>query len=202
MKDRPFLFFAVVVLLSLVISGIRPASYGVWLFELSLGFAAFLALVFTHRRFRFSPLVYGLASLHFIVLAVGAHYTYAEVPLFNWLRDALHLSRNHFDRVGHFMQGFVPALAAREVLLRKTALKKGFLLSLLVVSVCLAFSALYEILEWIIAANFYPTSGLEWLGIQGDIWDTQKDMFFALFGAVVAVLGFSRIHDQSMRNKK
>jgi putative membrane protein len=177
----------------------RPYDYGTWAFELALGFAGLAVLAATRRRFHMSGLAYALAAVHFVILAAGAKYTYAEMPLFNWLRDALGLARNHFDRVGHFMQGFVPAILAREVLLRTSPLRPGKWLSFLCVAVPLAFSAFYELLEWWMVALFYPSHGPYWLGMQGDPWDAQWDMLMALAGATLAIALLSRLHDRSMR---
>ena len=176
----------------------KPYDYGTWAFELALGFAGVAVLIATYRRFPMSNLVYALAAVHFVVLAAGAKYTYAEMPLFNWLRDVLGLSRNHFDRVGHFMQGFVPAIIARELLLRTSPLRPGKWLSFLCVAVCLAFSAFYELLEWWMVVVFYPAEGPSWLGMQGDPWDAQSDMLMALTGAILAILLLSRLHDRSL----
>jgi putative membrane protein len=194
----PYVVFLAVVALTFVWSAIRPADYGVWIFELSLGLVGVAFLVATRARFPFSGLVYALAAVHFAILACGAKYTYAEMPLFNWLRDAFHLSRNHFDRVGHLAQGFIPAMFVREFLRRAGGLKPGALLGFLCVSVCLAFSAFYEILEWWIVVKFYPASGPEWLGMQGDPWDAQEDMLMALIGSCAAILTLSSRHERSM----
>jgi len=194
----PYAAFLSVVTVALVWSAIRPRDYGVWIFELSIGLAGVVFLVATRRVYPFSGLVYTLAAIHFVILACGAKYTYAEMPLFNWLRDAFHLSRNHFDRVGHLAQGFIPAMFAREFLRRTGRLKSGPLLGFLCVSVCLAFSAFYEILEWQVVLKFYPTSGPEWLGMQGDPWDTQEDMLMALIGSTTSVLTLSSLHERSM----
>ncbi|HPD13693.1 MAG TPA: DUF2238 domain-containing protein [Planctomycetota bacterium] len=182
----------------LVWSAIRPHSYDVWAFEIAAGVIGVAVLAALYPRFRFSNLAYVLVAVHFAILAVAAKYTYAEMPLFNWLRDALGLSRNHYDRVGHFAQGFVPAILAREVLRRTAGLRPGGMLSLLCACVCLAISAAWEIIEWWIVVFFYPTSGPEWLGLQGDVWDAQWDMFLALAGAVAALVLLSRRHDRSM----
>lgn len=194
----PYALFLSVVAATLVWSAIRPADYGVWFFELSLGLVGVAFLIATRARFPFSGLVYALAAVHFAILACGAKYTYAEMPLFNWLRDAFHLSRNHFDRVGHLAQGFIPAMFVREFLRRAGGLRPGALLAFLCVSVCLAFSAFYEILEWWIVLKFYPTSGPEWLGMQGDPWDAQEDMLMALIGSSAAILVLSALHERSM----
>ena len=194
----PYVVFLSVVATVLVWSAIRPRDYGVWIFELSLGLVGVAFLIATRRRFALSGLVYALAALHFTILACGAKYTYAEMPLFNWLRDTLHLSRNHFDRVGHLAQGFIPAMFVREFLRRAGGLRPGALLGFLCVSVCLAFSAFYEILEWRVVLTFYPTSGPEWLGMQGDPWDAQEDMLMALIGSSTSILALSSLHERSM----
>lgn len=189
----------VVTVLVTVLSAINPHDYATWFFELMLGWIGVGVLVAIRPRLRFSGLIYYVCAVHVVVLGLGAHYTYAEMPVFNWLKEAWDLSRNHFDRVGHFFQGFTPALLVREVFIRRTGLRRGKLLALVSIALPLAFSALYEILEagWVIA--FYPQEGPSWLGMQGDIWDAQWDMFMAFSGATVAVLGFSRLHDRSMR---
>ena len=179
-------------------SAIDPPDYGVWIFELVPGSVATAILVLTFKRFRFSSLAYLLICGQFLVLATGAKYTYAEVPLFDWLQDQLHLRRNHFDRVGHFVQGFVPAIIVRELLLRLSPLLRGKWLFVVVISICLAFSALYEILEMWVVLLFYPDSGPEWLGMQGDPYDAQWDMSMALIGATLAQLTLGRLHDRSI----
>ncbi len=179
-------------------SAIDPPDYGVWIFELVPGSIATAILVLTFKRFRFSSLAYLLICGQFLVLATGAKYTYAEVPLFDWLQDQLHLRRNHFDRVGHFVQGFVPAIIVRELLLRLSPLHRGKWLFVVVISICLAFSAGYEILEVWVVLLFYPDSGPEWLGLQGDPYDAQWDMTLALIGATLAQLTLGRLHDRSI----
>jgi putative membrane protein len=154
-----------------------------------------MALAFIYPRFQFTSFVYLLITLHACILFVGGHYTYAEVPLFNWIRDHFHLARNDYDRVGHFAQGFVPALVAREVLLRqKIVLKRGWLF-FIVLSICLAVSAAYELLEWRVAVGTGSAADA-FLGTQGDPWDTQEDMATAAVGALTALLFFSRWHDR------
>lgn len=181
----------------LIWSAIRPHDYPTWLFEISLGLAGIAVLFFTYRRFPFSNLVYVFVLLHFIILAVGAKYTYAEEPLFNWLRDTFGLARNYFDRVGHFAQGFTPALLTREFLLRVTPLRPGKMLFFLTVSVCLAMSAFYELLEMWVVFAFYPKAGPEWLGLQGDPWDAQWDITMALGGAILSYALLRKAHDRS-----
>jgi putative membrane protein len=178
-------------------SAVRPHDYFTWFLEVLPVLIAVPLLFLLYPRLRFTNLLYGLILLHAIVLIVGGHYTYAEVPLFNWLRDAFHLARNHYDRVGHFMQGFVPAILAREVLVRKSPLKGSRWLPFLVVCVCLAVSACYELFEWAVALATGAAS-TEFLGTQGDVWDTQWDMFMCLVGATVALLTLSRFHQREI----
>jgi len=158
-------------------------------------------LVATYRRFPLTSLAYVLIWLHAIILMVGGHYTYAEMPLFNWIRDAFALSRNHYDRVGHFAQGFVPAILAREVLLRTSPLRAGKWLFFLVCCVSLAISAFYELVEWWAALLTSPETGTAFLGTQGDVWDTQWDMALALVGAICSQLFLGRLHDAQLTRR-
>ncbi len=154
-------------------------------------------LVPSYRRFRLTPLLYRLLALHALILIIGGFYTYAEVPLFNWLRDSFELSRNHYDRVGHFAQGFIPAILTREILIRRSPLQPGRWLFLIVTSICLAFSAFYEMIEWWTAA-INGEAAEAFLGTQGDIWDTQWDMFLALIGAITAQITLGKQHDRAL----
>jgi len=163
-------------------------------FPIFLGSAV---LVSIYSTFRFSKLVCWLMWAHAIVLMIGGHYTYAEVPLFNWIRDHFHLARNDYDRLGHFMQGFVPALISREVLIRRGILKRGPWLNFIVICICLAISAAYELLEWQ-AAVWTGEKATSFLGTQGDPWDTQWDMATALIGAIASLSFVSKAHDRSM----
>ena len=178
-------------------SGFAPRDRFVWYLEVApavIGAAVLLAL---YPRFRFTDLVYGLIWLHALVLMVGGHYTYSEMPLFNSLKDVLYLDRNYYDRVGHFFQGFVPAMIAREVLVRNSPLRPGKWLFFLVMCVALAISAVYEFIEWWVAVAT-GTAAEAFLATQGDVWDTQWDMFLALTGAVLAQLILSRVHDRQL----
>jgi putative membrane protein len=186
-----------VVAAALVWSAVRPYEYGTWLLEVLPVLVAIPLLALTYRRYRLTDLTYVLIAVHAIILVVGGHYTYARVPLGDWFRDTFELSRNHYDRLGHFAQGFVPAIIAREVLLRSSPLRRGRWLAFLVVSVCLAISASYEILEWQSAVWGGEAAG-DFLGMQGDVWDAQKDMLLALIGAIAALLTLSRLHDREM----
>ncbi|MFY9570766.1 MAG: DUF2238 domain-containing protein [Blastocatellia bacterium] len=178
-------------------SAIQPHDYFTWLLEVIPAVAGAAVLLVTYRRFRFTTLVYTLIALHMIILMVGGHYTYAEVPIGQWIRDQFDLSRNHYDRLGHFAQGFVPAMISREVLLRLNVVKRGRWLFVLVVSVCLAISALYELVEWIVSA-MTGSSGDAFLGTQGDVFDTQKDMAMAFIGALTALVSLSKLHDKQL----
>lgn len=198
-EQRPTLVMLGCVFATVLIwSAIRPHDYFTWWLEVFPALIAVVVLSFTYSRFRFTSLVYVLITVHACILFVGGHYTYAEVPLFNWIRDHFHLARNDYDRVGHFAQGFVPALVAREVLLRaKVVAKRGWVF-FIVVSICLAVSALYELLEWRVAVATGSAADA-FLGTQGDPWDTQEDMATALVGAIAALLTFSRFHDRVIR---
>src|SRR5215510_2607529 len=176
-------------------SAVHPHDYFTWVLEVFPALLALLALALTYSRFQFTTFVYALIFLHACILFVGGHYTYAEVPLFNWIRDHFHLARNDYDRLGHFAQGFVPALVAREVLLRRKIVLRGGWLFFIVWSICLAISAAYELLEWRVSVAT-GSAGDSFLGTQGDIWDTQEDMATAALGALSALLLFSRWHDR------
>jgi len=175
----------------------EPRDYFIWFLEASPAIFGAIALVLLYRRFRFTDLVYLLILVHAVILMVGAHYTYAEMPLFSWLRDEFGLARNYYDRLGHIAQGFVPAMMAREILLRFTPLQRGGWLFFLVVCFCLAFSAFYELVEWWVAVASGSAADA-FLATQGDVWDTQWDMFLALCGAIAAQLLLARIHDRQL----
>jgi putative membrane protein len=178
----------------------RPNDIATWAFELVPGLAATALLLWLgfSGRFRFSSVVYVVCALQFVILAAGAKYTYEQVPLFDWLRDTLHLSRNHADRLGHFFQGMSPTLVVRELLLRRTNLRRRWVAGCLAGSVALAFSACYEIIEWLWVVGFYPGKGPAWLGHQGDPWDAQADMLMALCGAIVAATLLARWQDRDI----
>ena len=186
-----------IVLLALVASGIAPYDRGTWVLEVVPVFIVLPILWHTWRTFPLSDLLYVLIALHALVLILGGAYTYARVPLGFWMQDWLHLTRNPYDRLGHFMQGFVPALAAREILLRGGFLRSRAMTAFLAVCVAMAISACYELVEWA-AALALGQGATEFLGTQGDPWDTQQDMFMALIGSTVAMLAFARFHDSRM----
>ncbi|MCI0351712.1 MAG: DUF2238 domain-containing protein [Acidobacteriales bacterium] len=178
-------------------SAIRPHDYFTWALEVVPALLAVVLLVLTYPRFRFTLLAYWLMAIHAAILFIGGHYTYALVPLGEWMRSAFDLTRNHYDRIGHFAQGFVPAIIAREILLRCSPLKEGRWLRFLLLCVCLAVSATYELFEWRVAV-LTGSRADDFLGTQGDPWDTQKDMLTALLGAVSALLLLSRWHDRQL----
>jgi len=182
---------------ALVGSGVAPHDRLTWTLEVFPVILGIAILTATYSELPLSPLVYRLLFVHAVILIVGGHYTYARVPIGFWVQDLLDLSRNHYDRLGHLVQGFVPAILAREILLRRSPLRTGKWLFFLVVCVCLAFSALYELLEWW-AAILGGESARSFLGTQGDEWDTQWDMFLALLGAILAHLVLRRAHDRSI----
>ncbi len=168
-----------------------------WFLEVAPVILGVIILAATYHRFRFTNLVYLLISIHAVILMVGGHYTYAEVPLFDWIKDMFGFARNHYDRVGHFVQGFVPAMVAREILIRSSPLRVGKWLFFIVVCICLAISAFYELIEWWVAVAS-GTAAEAFLGTQGDVWDTQWDMFLALCGAILAQLLLGRVHDRAL----
>jgi putative membrane protein len=168
-----------------------------WWLEASPAIIGLIVLIAIYRKFKFSSLVSILIWLHIIILLVGAHYTYSRMPVFNWIRDTFELSRNHYDRLGHLAQGFIPAMIAREVLLRQTPLERSGWLFFIIVSVCLAIAASYELLEWAAAVTTREGSK-EFLALQGDDWDTQKDMALCLLGSIAALLSLSKLHDRSL----
>ena len=175
-------------------SGLAPHDRLTWWLEVAPALAGLAALAMAWRRFRFTDLALTLIALHMILLCVGGKYTYALVPLGDWVRDALHLARNHYDRLGHFAQGFVPAIVAREIIRRRRVLAKRGWLPFLIVSICLAISACYELVEWLVALTSKEAAD-SFLGTQGDPWDTQEDMATAFVGAIAALLTLSRWHD-------
>jgi len=191
-----FLLFGVVAVL--LWSGIAPKDRFTWFLEVAPVLIALPLLLLTRARFPLTPLAYVAIALHAVILMVGGHYTYAEMPLFNWLRDSFDLARNHYDRVGHIAQGFFPALVAREILIRRSPLKPGAWLFFLTTCFCLAFSAFYEMIEWWVAISS-GDDAVAFLATQGDVWDTQWDMFLALLGALSAQLLLSKPHDRQLR---
>lgn len=187
----------VLIVLALLVSGIGPFDRLTWFLEVAPVLVALPILIATRDRFPLTPLAYVLIALHAAILCVGGHYTYALVPAGDWVRDALGLARNPYDRLGHLAQGFVPAILAREILLRRTPLKPGGWLAFLVLCVCMAISALYELVEWW-TALISGEAAEAFLGTQGDHWDTQWDMCLCGIGAALALVLLSRTHQRQL----
>ena len=186
-----------IVLAVVVWSGIGPKDRLTWWLEVAPTLIGLVVLFALRKRFRFTPLLQTLIAVHMILLAVGGHYTYAEVPIGDWFRDTFNLGRNHYDRLGHFAQGFVPALIAREIIRRRGIVPSRAWTAFFSFCAAMMISAVYELIEWI-AATIYGQNADAFLGGQGDIWDTQKDMACALVGAMVALLLLSRWHDRQI----
>ena len=178
-------------------SGLQPYDRLTWWLEIFPGLVGLIVLGATYRHFRFTTLCYTLIALHICLLCVGGHYTYARVPLFDWLREAFHWHRNHYDRLGHFAQGLVPAMIAREMFIRLSVIAKRGWMPFLIVCVCLAISAFYELIEWW-TALLSGDAATSFLATQGDVWDTQEDMLMALIGAICALIFLQRLQDRQL----
>lgn len=197
MKAREPLSLLILTLIALLISGMGPKDRVTWWMEVAPVLIGAPLLIATFWRFRLTPMLYRLLAVHALILVIGGHYTYAEVPAGFWVQDLFGFARNHYDRLGHFAQGFIPALLAREILLRTSPLRPGAWLFFLITCVCLAVSACYEFIEWG-AALMGGESAEAFLGTQGDVWDTQWDMFMALIGAMTALAVLSCVHDRAL----
>jgi putative membrane protein len=184
----------------LVWSAIEPHDYPTWFLEVLPALIGAAVLWFTRRSFPLTSLAYLLILIHCVILMVGGHYTYAEVPLFDWIREAFDQSRNNYDKLGHFAQGFVPAIVAREVVIVKNVFNDVAWRNFFIVCFCLGFSAFYELIEWWVAL-LSGEAAESFLGTQGYIWDTQSDMALALLGAILALLLLGRLHDRQLRAK-
>lgn len=191
-----FLFLFAVVLLW---SAIAPKDYFTWFLEVFPALIGLLILSITYKKFKFTNLVYGLILIHACILMVGGHYTYAEVPLFDWIKNTLDLTRNNYDKVGHFAQGFVPAMITRELLIRKKIINSRAWMNFIVVSISMAISASYELIEWLVA-ELTGDSAASFLGTQGYVWDTQSDMLYATIGAVLALITLSKTQDKLIQH--
>lgn len=178
-------------------SAINPKDQFTWFLEVLPALIGFIVIVATYKRFPLTDLVYTLIVIHATILCVGGHYTYAEVPLFDWVRDTFGQSRNNYDKVGHFAQGFIPAIIVRELFIRKNVVSIARWRNFLIVAVCLAMSAFYEFFEWFVAAGTGEAADA-FLGTQGYVWDTQSDMLYATIGAVAALVLLSRVHDRQL----
>lgn len=191
------MLWGAIYLAALIWSGIAPKDVYTWFLEVLPALIAAGVLAGTRRRFPLTPLVYILILIHSLILMQGGHYTYAEEPFFNWLKEALGWPRNNYDKLGHFAQGFIPVMVAREILLRKAVVNGRGWLNFLVVCVCLAISALYELIEWWVA-ELSGTGADAFLATQGYVWDTQSDMAFALLGAIAALFLLGKVHDRQL----
>jgi len=204
---KKYWILIILFLLGLVLSGIHPHDYFTWLLEVFPAIIGLFVLLLTFKKFKFSDLTYFLILAHCYILFIGGHYTYAEVPLFDWIKDTFEQSRNNYDKVGHFAQGFVPAMIVRELFVRKEIVKHKSWLSFLTVCVCISISVFYEFLEWLVAI-IIGESADSFLGTQGYVWDTQSDMLYATIGALCMVIFISKIQDKqiekmrSTRNQK
>jgi putative membrane protein len=181
----------------LIWSAFDPKDYPTWWLETAPALIALVMLIATRRRFPLTPLAYFLILIHSIILMIGAHYTYAEVPLFDWLKVTFELERNNYDKLGHFAQGFIPAIIAREILIRNQVVASRNWLNFFIICICLAIAAFYELIEWFVAL-LSEEAAESFLGTQGYIWDTQSDMAYALVGAISAIITLSRLHDRQI----
>ena len=198
LQDKVHFGLLLTALSYLVWSGAFPTDHLNWLMETFPAIIGGIILVLTYRRRPLTTVSYALMWIFAIILMTGGHYTYADVPIGNWARDAFHLSRNHFDRLGHFFQGVIPAMVVRELLQYSSPLRRGKWLFTLSTCVALAISAAYELFEWRYAVTFGGKRATDFLGSQGDPWDAQQDMLMALFGAIVAQVFLSRLQDRQM----
>jgi len=185
----------------LIWSGIHPKDYFTWFLEVVPALIGLIAVSITYKKFRLTNLSYVLILIHCIILMIGGHYTYAEVPFFDWIRDYFELERNNYDKVGHLAQGFIPAIISREIFIRKSIINSTAWLNFFVVCFCLALSAFYELIEWWVAI-YTGESAEAFLGTQGYVWDTQSDMGLALLGAVLSLIILSRLHDKQLNRIK
>ena len=191
--------YIIIFFASLLLSAIQPKEYFTWFLEVLPAVIGFAVLSFTHKRFAFTNFTYGFILLHCVILFIGGHYTYAEVPLFDWIRETFQQSRNNYDKVGHFMQGFVPAMIIRELFIRKQVIANRAFFNFIIVSICLAISAAYEWIEWGVSVCT-GDGGDAFLGTQGYVWDTQSDMLYATIGATFMLMLLSKQQDKHLRS--
>ena len=194
-----YIYFLITLFsISLLASIINPKEVFTCFLEIIPAIIGFLILLFTFKKFRFTNFTYTLILLHCIILFIGGHYTYAEVPFFDYIKEVFHQSRNNYDKVGHFAQGFVPAMIIRELFIRKEVINNKSFFNFIIVSICLSISAAYEFIEWFVSLAT-GEGGDSFLGTQGYIWDTQSDMLYATIGAITALVLFSRIQDKQIQ---
>ena len=190
-----YIWMIAIFFVVLIWSAINPYDYSTWILEVVPGVIALLVFTLTYKSLRFTDMTYYFILIHCLILFVGGHYTYAKVPLFNTISEWLDTGRNSYDKVGHLFQGFTPVLVAREFLIRKKILEKGVWNSIAVLSFAIAFSAIYEIIEWFVSV-LSTSEATDFLGTQGYIWDTQADMFWALIGGLTMLILFRSYHDK------
>lgn len=178
-------------------SAINPYDLFTWFLEVIPAILGVAILILTYKRFPFTKMVYFLIFIHCVILMVGGHYTYAEVPFFDWIKETFEQTRNNYDKVGHFAQGFIPAMIAREILIRKKVINSKAWLNFFIVTTCMTISVVYEFIEWL-ASELTGESADSFLGTQGYIWDTQADMLYATIGAISALLLLSKVHDRKI----
>lgn len=188
-----FIFFAVFIW-----SFINPKDLLTWFLEVFPAMIAFVVLALTYKKFKLTPLVYSLILIHSIILMVGGHYTYSQVPLFDFIKEILNQDRNNYDKLGHLAQGFIPAMVAREIIIRKSIITIESWRNFFIICFCLGFSAFYELIEWWVAI-FTNEASDDFLGTQGYIWDTQSDMFWALVGTILALVFLRNYHDKQLK---
>jgi putative membrane protein len=196
---KKYIFLLILFSITFSLSAINPKDYFTWMLEVFPAVIGFILLIFTFKKFQFSYLTYVFILIHCIILFIGGHYTYAEVPLFDWIKDIFHQDRNNYDKIGHFAQGFVPAMITREILIRKNIVSSNNWLSVFTVSICMSISVLYEFLEWGVALGTGESADA-FLGSQGDVWDTQADMLYATIGAVCMILLLGKIQLKQISN--
>ena len=189
-----FIYFTVFIW-----SALNPKDYFTWFLEVTPAFIALLVLVFTYNKFKFTSLVYALILIHCIILMVGGHYTYAQVPAFDFIKEFFNQDRNNYDKLGHIAQGFIPAMIAREIIIRKNIISMEAWRNFFIVCFCLGLSAFYELIEWWVAI-LSNDSADDFLGTQGYIWDTQSDMAWALFGSILALFLLRKYHNKQLQN--
>jgi putative membrane protein len=197
MKYHLTLLFSFIILL--IWSGIAPHDYFTWFLEVAPALIGCAILLIIYPHYKFTHLIYTLIFIHAVILLIGGHYTYAEVPLFNWIKDTFHQTRNNYDKVGHFAQGFIPAMMIREIFIRQSVFSNTKWMNVCVVSITLSISACYEFLEWAVAL-YSGESAEAFLGTQGYIWDTQADMLYATIGSISALILFSTLHNRLLSN--
>ena len=198
MIEKKYWIYLLIFLAVAIWSGIGAYEVGLWFLEAGICIVGVAVLIVTFKRFKFTDMTYFFILIHLIILLVGAHYSYARVPLFDWIKEIFEQSRNNYDKVGHFVQGFIPAMIARELLIRLNVVCKKSWIPFFVVCICLAISAFYELIEWWVAV-LSGDGAEEFLGMQGYVWDTQSDMFCAMIGAICMLIFFSKLQDKQIR---